>query len=41
MRLFPFASEKYVEIDPIFDRILIFWSDKRTPHEVLPAYSGR
>lgn len=28
-------------IGPYFDRILFFWSDKRNPHEVQPAYKTR
>lgn len=28
-------------IEPLFDRLLIFWSDRRNPHEVKPAYATR
>lgn len=41
LRVFPSVSEVPVDIDPIFDRLFVFWSDKRTPHEVLPAYAER
>ena len=40
LRMYPEGSEP-VEIEPVIDRLLIFWSDKRNPHEVLPAYSTR
>lgn len=29
------------DIEPLFDRILFFWSDRRNPHEVQPAYRTR
>eukprot|EP00092_Neocalanus_flemingeri_P081227 GFUD01101401.1.p1 GENE.GFUD01101401.1~~GFUD01101401.1.p1 ORF type:complete len:324 (+),score=96.49 GFUD01101401.1:55-1026(+) len=29
------------QVDPLFDRIIFFWSDRRNPHEVLPAFRER
>jgi len=29
------------EIEPLFDRMLFFWSDRRNPHEVLPSFKNR
>lgn len=28
-------------VEPILDRLVIFWADHRTPHEVFPAYKPR
>ena len=41
LRIFPLAGPDPVDIEPIFDRLFVFWSDKRSPHEVLPAYAER
>lgn len=41
LRIFPEGSSKVANIEPKFDRLLFFWSDRRNPHEVLPAYKTR
>ncbi|KAH8029044.1 hypothetical protein HPB51_022164 [Rhipicephalus microplus] len=42
LRMFPVGqSTSVANIEPIFDRMLFFWSDRRNPHEVLPAYAIR
>lgn len=42
LRMFPSAHDSQVaNIEPIFDRMLFFWSDKRNPHEVLPSFATR
>ena len=42
LRIYSKAGEGPVaEVEPLFDRMLFFWSDRRNPHEVLPAYRER
>uniref|UniRef100_UPI00398F0FFE prolyl hydroxylase EGLN3 n=1 Tax=Pristiophorus japonicus TaxID=55135 RepID=UPI00398F0FFE len=41
LRIFPEGKSYVVDVEPIFDRLLLFWSDRRNPHEVQPAYSVR
>lgn len=32
---------RVMQVDPIFDRVVFFWSDSRNPHEVLPSNRPR
>ncbi|XP_058860491.1 prolyl hydroxylase EGLN2-like [Acipenser ruthenus] len=41
LQIFPESRTVVANIEPIFDRLLIFWSDRRNPHEVKPAYATR
>ncbi|XP_047507238.1 egl nine homolog 1 [Pieris napi] len=41
LRVFPEGTNQVADIAPIFDRMLFFWSDRRNPHEVQPAYATR
>ena len=41
LRIYPEGTTRVASIEPIFDRLLVFWSDKRNPHEVRPAYKTR
>ncbi|MEE6518642.1 hypothetical protein FKM82_029742 [Ascaphus truei] len=41
LRIFPEGSACIADIEPLFDRLLFFWSDRRNPHEVQPSYSTR
>ena len=41
LRLYPHGGVEYVDIEPILDRLVLFWSDGRSPHEVLPAHTLR
>lgn len=36
-----FLCLQVADIEPVFDRLLFFWSDRRNPHEVQPAYQTR
>ncbi|XP_070620446.1 prolyl hydroxylase EGLN2 isoform X2 [Erythrolamprus reginae] len=39
LQIFPEGRPTVANINPIFDRLLIFWSDQRNPHQVKPAYA--
>lgn len=41
LRIFPEGKSYVADIKPLFDRLLLFWSDRRNPHEVQPSYSTR
>lgn len=41
LRIFPEGKSYVADIEPLFDRLLLFWSDRRNPHEVQPSYSSR
>ncbi|XP_069500552.1 prolyl hydroxylase EGLN2 isoform X2 [Ambystoma mexicanum] len=41
LQIFPEGQSMVAKIEPLFDRLLVFWSDRRNPHEVKPAYSTR
>lgn len=41
LRMFPAGMNEIANIEPLFDRALFFWSDRRNPHEVLPAFKDR
>ncbi|XP_014205836.1 hypoxia-inducible factor prolyl hydroxylase [Copidosoma floridanum] len=41
LRIFPEGWDQVANIEPCFDRILFFWSDRRNPHEVQPAFDTR
>ena len=36
-----YRETSHVDVEPILNRLLMFWSDGRNPHEVLPAYCTR
>lgn len=40
-RVFPEGHQNVANIEPLFDRMLFFWSDRRNPHEVEPAFNTR
>ncbi|XP_062311473.1 prolyl hydroxylase EGLN2-like isoform X1 [Osmerus eperlanus] len=41
LQIYPEGKSVVANIEPLFDRLLIFWSDRRNPHEVKPAFSTR
>ncbi|GFR88582.1 Egl nine 1-like protein [Elysia marginata] len=41
LRIYPEGSDQVANIEPKFDRLLFFWSDRRNPHEVEPAFMER
>ncbi|CAD7092278.1 unnamed protein product [Hermetia illucens] len=41
LRIFPEHGGSIADIEPKFDRIIFFWSDRRNPHEVQPAHRTR
>ena len=41
MKIYPGGSEDAVRILPKLDRLLLFWSDRRNPHEVEPSHDVR
>ena len=42
LRIYPSVwSDRVADIEPVFDRIVFFWSDRRNPHEVQPALRTR
>lgn len=36
-----YRENGHVDVEPVLNRLLMFWSDGRNPHEVLPAYCTR
>lgn len=41
LQIIPEGRNVVANIEPLFDRLLIFWSDRRNPHEVKPAFATR
>uniref|UniRef100_A0A8C3H7W4 Prolyl 4-hydroxylase alpha subunit Fe(2+) 2OG dioxygenase domain-containing protein n=1 Tax=Chrysemys picta bellii TaxID=8478 RepID=A0A8C3H7W4_CHRPI len=41
LQIYPEGRPVVANIKPLFDRLLIFWSDRLNPHEVKPAYATR
>jgi hypoxia-inducible factor (prolyl hydroxylase) len=41
LRIYPEGSDRVANIEPKFDRLLFFWSDRRNPHEVEQSFRER
>ncbi|KAH9519619.1 Egl nine 3 [Bulinus truncatus] len=41
LRIYPEGSDRVASIEPKFDRLLFFWSDRRNPHEVEQSFKER
>ncbi|XP_069741161.1 egl nine homolog 1 isoform X2 [Narcine bancroftii] len=41
LRIFPEGKSQFADIEPKFDRLVFFWSDRRNPHEVQSAFATR
>lgn len=41
LRIYKPDGSGFYEVEPLFGRLIVFWSDCRTPHEVLPCYRER
>ncbi|CAG5128393.1 unnamed protein product [Candidula unifasciata] len=41
LRIYPEGSDRVANIEPKFDRLLFFWSDRRNPHEVEESFRER
>ena len=41
LRVYPHQRDTHYDIEPIANRLVLFWSDFRCPHEVMPANADR
>ena len=41
LHIYPENESRIASIEPTFDRLLFFWSDRRNPHEVMPTTKTR